>query len=103
MVNRRYLKGLLFEYEVRDHLADMGFFVVRAARSRGTRRHAPPVDLVAIKDGRVYVVECKAWKCGRKPKPDPELIELSKRYGFTYLLVTPDNLKETLAALAKEE
>lgn len=47
-----YYKGRTFEYEVKHHLEEMGYFVVRAARS------AFP-DLVAVRQGRPLLVECK--------------------------------------------
>ncbi len=48
-----YRKGRLFEYSVRDLLIKSGFDVTRSSGSRGIK------DLVAVKNGRVYYVQCK--------------------------------------------
>ena len=47
-----YRRGKDFENYVKKILRREGYFVVRAASSK-------PVDLVAIKDGKVFFVECK--------------------------------------------
>jgi len=52
MANKRYESGRRFEQRIRKRLKAMGFFVVRGAGSK-------PVDLVAIKGGRVALIECK--------------------------------------------
>lgn len=47
-----YKRGRAFEYKVKQFLTEQGYFVVRAAKS------AFP-DLVAIRNGKVVLVECK--------------------------------------------
>ncbi|OYT67030.1 MAG: hypothetical protein B6U65_04250 [Candidatus Wolframiiraptor sp. EX4484-121] len=47
-----YAKGRRFEWRVKDLLEARGWIVVRAARSK-------PVDLVAMKGGRILLIECK--------------------------------------------
>jgi len=48
-----YKRGYNFEKRVQKALEDKGYFVVRSAGSKG------PVDLVAIDDGQVYLIQCK--------------------------------------------
>jgi Holliday junction resolvase len=50
----RYAQGRRFEYRCRDFLTERGWYVIRAPQSRGA------ADLVAIKDGTVLFVQCKA-------------------------------------------
>jgi Holliday junction resolvase len=75
-------KGRNLEYSVRDRLRALGYTVFRCAGSR-------PVDLVAIKEGRLLLVECKT---GRNPYLSPtqvsSLLELSKKAsGYLILAV----------------
>jgi len=51
----KYEKGRTFEYRVKKELEKQGYFVIRAAASK-------PVDLVALKDGKAILVECKISK-----------------------------------------
>lgn len=48
-----YRRGRAFEYRVRDDLRSRKYFVLRSPRS------GSPVDLVAIKPGKVLFVQCK--------------------------------------------
>jgi Holliday junction resolvase len=47
-----YPIGRRFEWSVRNILESCGWVTVRAARSK-------PVDLVALRDGRILLIECK--------------------------------------------
>lgn len=47
-----YPKGRRFEWEVKNLLEKKSWIVIRAARSK-------PVDLIALKNGRILMVECK--------------------------------------------
>lgn len=49
-----YRKGRAFEYRVRDFLRSCGWWVLRSPQSKS------PVDLVALKPGRVLMVQCKS-------------------------------------------
>ena len=73
-------RGRNLEYAVRDRLRARGFVVFRCAGSR-------PVDLVAVKDGRILLVECKA---GLHPSLPPsqleKLLEISGRVGGSVVL-----------------
>lgn len=48
-----YRRGRAFEYIVRDKLKAKGFYVMRSPQSKS------PVDLVAIRHGKVLMVQCK--------------------------------------------
>jgi Holliday junction resolvase len=50
---KRYCKGANFERRVKKELEEMGYFVVRAAGSKGK------IDLVAIKPNDIKLVQCK--------------------------------------------
>lgn len=49
----RYCSGRTFEYRVKKHLEDAGFFVMRAPQSKG------PADLIAYDHGICMLVQCK--------------------------------------------
>jgi Holliday junction resolvase len=53
MVNKRYRKGYLFEIRVKKYLERLGYKVFRAAGSK-------PLDLIALSDKEIYLIECKA-------------------------------------------
>jgi len=63
-----YRRGREWEYRVARKLRDEGYFVIRAAGSK-------PIDLIAIKDGQVMLVECKT------KKPSPSEVEELRRLG----------------------
>lgn len=67
-----YAKGRNLEYSVRERLKTFGYVVFRCAGSR-------PVDLIAIREDRILLVECKA---GLNPYlPSRQLRQLVSRYG----------------------
>jgi len=74
-------RGRGLEYAVRDHLQDRGYIVFRCAGSR-------PLDLIAVKEGQILLVECKT---GRNPCLPPEqlnhILEIAKKAGGTLILV----------------
>lgn len=47
-----YVKGRRFEWQVRSMLESRRWIVIRAARSK-------PVDLIAVKNGSILMIECK--------------------------------------------
>ena len=55
MPTTKYEKGRAFEYTIRNKLRAKGYYVIRAAGSK-------PIDLVAIRNGEVILVECKKNK-----------------------------------------
>ena len=97
-----YFKGRNLEYSVREQLKGRGYVVFRCAGSR-------PVDLIAIKAGKILLVECKT---GLNPFLSPNqsnhILEISKnanaipilvvrkRYrGIRWFEMTEQNIKET--------
>jgi len=86
-----YERGRDFEYRVKRSLEALGWVVVRAAASR-------PVDLVAVRAGRVVFVECK--KSGRvDDEQHRRQARLALRAGAELVVVTPRNLRAVLARL----
>lgn len=75
-----YNKGASSERELAKILFKAGYSVCRAA---GSGRGLPGPDLVAVRRGRVFVIECKAWQ--RKPKFDSAQLQGWKRNGATIL------------------
>ena len=71
--NKRYVKGRMFEYKVRDALKEKGYVVFRCASSR-------PVDLIALRPNEVLLVECKTEKRIDVTQLDRQ-IELAKQAG----------------------
>lgn len=59
MSNYRKAKGTLYERQLKKMLEDKGFFVTRASGS-GSDGISP--DLIVLKMGKRFALECKAWK-----------------------------------------
>lgn len=77
--NKLYEKGRRFEYRVRDHLQEKGYFVLRSPRSGG------PADLVALKRGEILLIQCKMN--GYLPSDEEkQLIALTKSLGAKAIL-----------------
>jgi len=55
---KSYSKGYRGEYELVHKLSKMGFMVIRTPRSG--RIGLPSPDIVTIKDGKMFVIECKS-------------------------------------------
>jgi Holliday junction resolvase len=68
-----YKKGYRGENELVHMLAKKGFMALRAPRSG--RINLPSPDVIAVKSGKVYAVECKSRKNGFKV-PAEQLEEL---------------------------
>ncbi|RLE83325.1 MAG: hypothetical protein DRJ67_12415 [Thermoprotei archaeon] len=86
MPNKNYIRGRRFEYRVKRFLEGEGWVVIRAAGSK-------PIDLVALRGGRILFIECK--KGGRISAEQREYQEgLARRAGATYVIVTPKNFRE---------
>ena len=52
----KYNKGRRYEYEVKNHLEEMGALVLRTAGSHS------PIDLIAIWDNKIWAIQCKSIK-----------------------------------------
>ncbi len=70
----QYQLGRSFEYRTRDLLIKNGYYVVRSAQSKGL------IDLVALKMGKVLIVQCKRGGLLDKGEWD-ELFSLARRIG----------------------
>ena len=69
-----YRRGRQFEYRVRNHYREFGFFVLRSPRS------GSPTDLVAIRKGEVHFIQCKVG--GAFPPAEwNEFLELAESTG----------------------
>jgi len=55
---KKYAKGYRAEYQLTHMLAGMGYMVIRAPRSG--RIGLPSPDIIAAKQGRLLVIECKS-------------------------------------------
>ncbi|MBI4154358.1 hypothetical protein HY501_03400, partial [Candidatus Woesearchaeota archaeon] len=76
-----YSKGYRGEMELVHTLSKMGYMVIRAPRSG--RIGLPSPDIVAAKDGRIIVIECKSRAAGFKVSLDQlgELREWKEKAG----------------------
>ena len=80
MPNKRYLKGRYFEYRVKEHLSKNGYLVFRLAGSK-------PIDLIAYKDNKLYLIECKYNPKSIDKKTIEKLSEYRSRYPGVEILV----------------
>lgn len=69
-MNRKYRKGYLFERRVKKYLEKKGFRVFRLAGSK-------PADLIAMKQNKVYIIECKIEERMRRSAAE-KIQELSR-------------------------
>ena len=70
---KSYSKGYRGERELLHKLANMGYMTMRAPRSG--RINLPVPDIVAAKDGRIIVIECKSRAAAFTVAPE-QLAEL---------------------------
>lgn len=84
-----YRFGRQFEYQVRDYLKSLGYFVLRSPASK------TPIDLVAIKFGIVAFIQCK--RSGQlNPKSWNELYDLAASVGAIAILASKTKRKGAL-------
>lgn len=74
----KYAKGRRIEYRVRDILSKAGWYVWRLAASK-------PFDLIAIKDGKILIIECKRQSSLTRLEKN-KLLEIAKNGGATVIL-----------------
>jgi Holliday junction resolvase len=92
-----YNKGRAFEYQVKLHLIKRGFCVFRTAGSHS------PADLIALKAGEVWLVQCKATDNGYvRPLILSNFIALAKELGVMPILVYKLNHKIVTKDLSME-
>lgn len=77
---KQYERGRRFEWTVRRYFESLGFVVIRAAASK-------PVDLVALRDGAVFLIECK-YNTGMTRRERKRMLEIAEKAGTTALLAT---------------
>ena len=79
-MSSNYSKGRSLEYTVRKKLQALGYTVFRCAGSR-------PVDLVAVKQSQILILECKVGKHPSLPsKQLKRLLKISREVnGFLML------------------
>lgn len=84
MANSSYRKGYELERRVRKHFEGLGYYVTRAAGSKGV------FDLVCIKNGKILGIQCKY--SGYLSKTEySNILVAAKRYGITPFLVFVKN------------
>ncbi|MGC8710710.1 MAG: Holliday junction resolvase Hjc [Candidatus Micrarchaeia archaeon] len=101
----RYVKGARGERELLSRFAELGFSVIRSAGS-GVNSISP--DIVAIKEGKGFAFECKAWESS--VAIEPEKFDVLRKWekntglrtfiawrmnGMGWFFVALDELKQT--------
>lgn len=75
-VNSAYERGVRFERATRDDLEGNGYEVIRSAGSKSK------VDLVAIKQGQLLLIQCKPAGTRKLPNADwNRLVDLARMCG----------------------
>ena len=74
-----YEAGRRLEYRVRDIFRRQGFLVIRAAQSK-------PIDLVCIRGGKSFLIECKSEHSWLSKDRKKELLGLSEQAGAPIIL-----------------
>jgi Holliday junction resolvase len=88
MSNKKYEKGRRFEYEIATYLRRRGYFVVRAAGSKG------PADLVGVKKGNIPVlIQCKAQTAKVGKDEHNELFKAALQSGARAVIVSKEDRK----------
>ena len=88
-----YSKGRAFEYRVKRYLEDKGFVVFRTAGSHSQ------ADLIALKHGEVWLVQCKSGNGYLLPAEKDKLLTLTGELGVTPVLATKNNRKQIYCQL----
>ena len=79
----KYAKGRRIEYKVKNILSKAGWYVWRLAASK-------PFDLIAIKNGKILIIECKRGSLLTKMERI-KLLEIAKNGGATLILAKYEN------------
>jgi Holliday junction resolvase len=91
-LNKRYIAGKKFEYEVKEHYEKEGYYVARAAGSKGI------ADLVAIPNRENYflpelalLIQCKKTSYKKLSKREiREFLETASKYKAIPILATKE-------------
>jgi len=82
-----YRKGYRFELRVKEYLEKKGYLIIRSSGSH------KPCDLVAIKDGKAVLIECKVNRKNLTKRDRQMLEEIGRKYGCRVLLAYRVNKK----------
>ncbi|MFH0970902.1 MAG: Holliday junction resolvase Hjc [Candidatus Diapherotrites archaeon] len=74
----RYNKGANAERELLQTLYEAGMAVCRAAGSGKGKDTIPTPDAIALRKGKIYAFECKAWKAGNLSISTQQMKDLEK-------------------------
>jgi Holliday junction resolvase len=77
----KYNRGANAERRVKKYYEERGYFVVRSAGSHS------PVDLVAVRDGRITFVQVKSGESPMPKRDVDKLIRLGAEYGVDYVAI----------------
>ena len=82
-----YSKGRAFEYRVRRHLEGKGWVVFRTAGSHS------PADLIALRTGEVWLVQCKGTNGYMTPVERQKFTTLANGLGVMAVVASKDGKK----------
>ena len=92
MVNKNYVSGRRFEYTIKKALEKLGWIAIRSAGSHS------PFDIIAIKGGRILLLQLKKYKGGHMPQAE-YYKEMKKLFGLNISSV----LQPTVAIVQDQE
>ena len=92
MVNKNYVSGRRFEYTIKKALEKLGWIAIRSAGSHS------PFDIIAIKEGRILLLQLKKYKGGHMPQAE-YYKEMKKLFGLNISSV----LQPTMAIIQDQE
>jgi Holliday junction resolvase len=92
MVNKNYVSGRRFEYTIKKALEKLGWIAIRSAGSHS------PFDIIAIKEGRILLLQLKKYKGGHMPQAQ-YYKEMKKLFGLNISSV----LQPTVAIIQDQE
>ena len=92
MVNKNYVSGRRFEYTIKKALEKLGWIAIRSAGSHS------PFDIIAIKEGRILLLQLKKYKGGHMPQAE-YYKEMKKLFGLNISSV----LQPTMAIVQDQE
>ena len=91
MTNKKYVKGRSFEYKLRTFFRRKGYFVVRAAGSKG------PADLVAVKKGvKTLLIQAKTGSGGIGVEEQNTLFQVALESGGVPIVALSEDRKPTV-------
>src|SRR5713226_528704 len=88
-----YETGRRLEYRIRDIFRREGYLVIRAAQSK-------PIDLVCMRDGKSFLIECKTDRSFLGKDRRKELLGLAEQAGTPIILAKRRRRRVELTNLA---